>query len=119
MVGRVRSPFPARVRYWQKLLLLSDWTITVVVGATDDGSAANCEAQPEYRQATLTFDPTRIPKDQIDSFALHELLHCITWRLEVVAEEWGQSESRYQFCREVAESTVTALEYAILNAVKK
>jgi hypothetical protein len=119
MARSVAAQIRASLKRWQKKLLLSDWTITVVVGKTDDGSAANCDAQPEYKTAVLTFDPTRIPVEQIDSFAVHELLHCHTWRLEAIAEEWGQSESRYQVVREVAETTVTSLEYAVLNVARK
>lgn len=118
MARSLDATIRARVRYWQRKLLLSDWKITVVVGVADDGSAANCDAQPEYKTAIVTFDPKKVPADQIDSFALHELLHCLTWRLEGLAEEWGLSESRYAMCREVAESTVTDLERAILNITR-
>jgi hypothetical protein len=117
----LESVIRSRVKFWQKRLLLSDWKITVVVGVADDGSTANCDASPEYRQAKLTFDPERMPTDlaEIDSFCLHELLHCYTWRLEAMAENWGRSESQYVLVRDVAETTVTDLERAILNITRR
>jgi hypothetical protein len=78
----LESVIRSRVKFWQKRLLLSDWKITVVVGVADDGSTANCDASPEYRQAKLTFDPERMPTD-------------------------------------LAETTVTDLERAILNITRR
>lgn len=109
----------ARVRRWQKKLLLGDWKITVQSGPLDTGERADCDARPEYKEALLRFDPEKIPADELDGFVIHELLHCHTWRLEQIAEEWGQSESRYAFVRDVAEAVVTELERAILNVARK
>jgi hypothetical protein len=109
----------ARVRAWQKKLLLSDWKISVQVGALDDGSRADCDAKPEYKEAVIRLDPEKIPPDEIDGFCVHELLHCHTWRLEALAEEWGRSESQYVFARETAEAVVTDLERIILALTKR
>jgi hypothetical protein len=116
-----RRSIKSRVKHWQKKLLLGDWKITVVVGVPDDGSRANCDASPEYKEATLTFDPDRIPTDpkELDSWIIHELTHCVTWPLETLAEQWGRSESQYQFARSTAESVVTNFEHIILNLTKR
>jgi hypothetical protein len=109
----------ARVRQWQKRLLLGDWKIAVQVGALDDGSRADCDAKPEYKEALIRLDPEKIGDDELDGFICHELLHCHTWRLEALAEEWGRSESQYVFARETAEGLVTDLERIILNLTKR
>ena len=109
----------AKVRSWQKKLLLSDWKIEVLVGALDDGCRADCDAKPEYKEAVIRLDPDKIPLAEMDGFICHELLHCHTWRLESLAEEWGRSESQYVFAREVAEGVVTDLERIILNLTKR
>jgi hypothetical protein len=116
-----RRSVTSRVRYWQKKLLLSDWKITVVVGVPDDGSRANCDASPEYKEATLTFDPKRTPTDagELDAWIVHELTHLVTWRLEKIAETWGRSESQYEFVRDTAETVVTEIERIILNLTKR
>jgi hypothetical protein len=36
-----------------------------------------------------------------------------------LAEEWGRSESQYQFARDAAETVVTDLERIILNLTKR
>jgi hypothetical protein len=109
----------ARVRAWQKRLCLQDWKITVLVGALDDGARADCDARPEYREAVIRLDPDKISADELDAFCCHELLHCHTWRLEQLAEEWGRSESQYQFARDTAETMVTDLERIILKLAGK
>jgi hypothetical protein len=76
----------SRVKFWQKKLLLSDWKIAVEVGPLDDGSRADCDAKPEYREAKIRLDPDKIDAEELDGFCIHELLHCHTWRLEALAE---------------------------------
>jgi hypothetical protein len=115
----VARSITSRLRHWQKKLLLSDWKISVEVGALDDGSRADCDARPEYKEAKIRLDPDKIPLDELDGFLVHELLHCHTWRLEQIAEEWGQSESRYAFVRDVAEAVVTDLERIVLNVARR
>jgi hypothetical protein len=106
------------VRRWQKRLLLGDWKLTIQVGALDSNERADCDARPEYKEATIRLDPEKIPPEDLEGFIVHELLHLHTWRLEQIAEEWGQSESRYALVRDIAESVVTELERAILNVAK-
>lgn len=110
----------SRVKYWQKRLLLADWNITVLVGALDDHEErADCDAKPQYKEAVIRLDPKKIPPDELDGFCIHELLHCVTWRLEALAEEWGRSESQYVVARETAETVVTELERIILGLTTK
>jgi len=114
-----RRSVTSLVRRWQKRLLLGDWKISVELGALDDGAKADCDAKPEYKEATLRFDLDKVPPEELEAYVVHELIHCHTWRLEGIAEEWGLSESRYQFVRDTAESVVTELERCILNVAKR
>ena len=114
-----RRSVASRVRHWQKRLLLADWKITVQVGPLDDGSRADCDAKPEYKEALIRLDPEKIGDDEMDGFIIHELLHAHTWRLETLAEAWGRSESQYQFARDTAETVVTDLERIIRGLAKR
>lgn len=106
-----------RVKAWQKKLLLGDWKIAVVIGPLDDsGEKADCDAKPEYREATLRFDPDRVPANEWDGYIVHELIHAITWPLEKAAENWaGEDEAHYDTIRDTAEQVVTNLERAFLS----
>jgi hypothetical protein len=109
-----------RVRLWQKRLCLADWTIGVEVGPLEDGGRAECDAKPEYREATIRLDPERITDAEVDAYCVHELLHCWTWALEKAAENWaGEDEALYESVRDTAEQMVTNLERAFLNAARK
>jgi hypothetical protein len=115
-----RSLAERRLRYWQKKLLLSDWKITVLVGALDEhDERADCDAKPHYKEGIIRLDPEKIPPLELDAFCVHELLHLVTWRLEALAEAWGRSESQYIVARETAETVVTDLERIILNLTRR
>jgi hypothetical protein len=106
-----------RVKAWQKKLLLHGWKITVETKPLEDGAKADCDAKPEYREATLRFDPAKVPADEWDGYIVHELLHCWTWPLEKAAENWaGEDEALYESVRDTAEQTVTNLERAFLSS---
>lgn len=109
-----RSLIERRVRYWQKKLRLSEWQIKVEIGPVECG--ADAEAAPHYQNAVLRFDPTQVPEKEIDAWAVHELVHCVMWRLERQAEAWaGDDEAKYEVVRDIAETIATDLERIILN----
>jgi hypothetical protein len=71
----------------QAPLGLDGWTITTVLGPRDDASG-ECFAMPEYKRATLYFDPDQIETGEcVDELVTHEMTHCHTWSLNAVAEE--------------------------------
>lgn len=114
-----RTPFraavEARVRHWQERLRLVDWEIRVVTNARI-AHAADCEAAPEYRQATLRFNPKRIPLADLDAYVVHELLHCHVWPLAAAAETLAKGdEVALEFIREREEGLTTELERLVLG----
>lgn len=111
------------LRKWQARLGLSDWRIRLVYGPnTEDEDRAGLYAAPEYREATVYWDPARVDVHtmrECEEWCLHELLHAITWQLEKQAEHWaGDDEAKYETVRDIAEGVVTNLERAVLNVRK-
>lgn len=107
----------ARVRHWQERLRLVDWDIRVVVNSRI-AHAADCEAAPEYRQATLRFNPKRIPVADLDAYVVHELLHCHVWPLAAAAENLAKGDAvALEFVREREEGLTTELERLVLGLV--
>ena len=120
MARSLESVLQSRLRYWQKRLLLTDWKIGLAVGALDSGERADCDAKPEYKEATLRLDPDRVLAEEWDGFFAHELIHCHTWPLEKLAEFWaGDDEDKYELARDRAEEVATAIEKVILNLTKR
>lgn len=105
-----------RFRAWQKKLLLGDWKVELKFGPLEHSEKADCDAKPEYREAVVRMDLTKIPDNEIDAYIIHELTHIWTWPIEKQAEHWaGDDESKYETVRDIAEGVVTNLERVILN----
>jgi hypothetical protein len=110
--------FTRRLRFWQKKMLLSGWKIAVEFGPLDHAERAECEAKPEYREALIKIDLPKVSDEEIDAYCVHELLHCWTWPLEKLAENWAfakEDDQLYESIRDTAENVVTDIERAILN----
>jgi hypothetical protein len=77
----------AELGKWQEPLGLNRWLLTINWGdeADGDGGYASCEPNPQYREATLTFNLAAIidrgKVDQIEYIVVHELMHCHTAKL--------------------------------------
>ena len=66
---------------------LDRWSIRPVTGPmpVEDGRAC-CEALPEYREATISFDLDRITTgDELAEVVVHECSHCLTGPLHDLA----------------------------------
>ena len=65
---------------------LDRWQIKVVFGPAENLAA--CSADPEYRQATIYFDPDRFQTgDELDETLAHELDHCHLWPIATAADD--------------------------------
>ena len=114
-----RTACEARVRHWQDRLRLTDWDIRVVVTSRGIEHAADCEAAPEYRQATLRFNPKKVPRADLDAFVVHELMHCHVWSLAAAAENLAKGDPvALEFIREREEGLTTELERLVLGLLK-
>lgn len=98
----------AAVRKYQRLLGLTDWEIEISFEELEH--RADCEARPEYREAFLRFDVSKIKPKQIDDFAAHELAHCIVWPLASLAEQMaGDDPTKQEMVRFFEEELTTKL----------
>lgn len=78
--------FDEYTRAWLEPLDLHLWVIELVRDNSEspDASWADCEANPQYRRATITTNPRQLAAEgftplQIESIAVHELTHCLLW----------------------------------------
>jgi hypothetical protein len=113
-----RKQVLACVAKWRAVLHLEDWAIEVHVqklNRPEDGVAHN-QAQHEYRQAILRFDPNHITPDQLEATVIHELLHCHVWPLAHVAETLAAGNKKHrEWSRVEEESLTTRLERVMLT----
>ena len=78
--------FDEYLQAWLEPLDLHTWVIELVRDGSDahDADWASCQANPQYRRATIEMNPRRFAEQgftplQIESIAVHELSHCILW----------------------------------------
>lgn len=116
----MKAPTPhqirRRVRYWQRRLDLTGWSVKIEIGPDAEGASASCLAQPEYRSATVRFDPAKIPAEELDAFCVHELCHCLVWPLANAAHVMaGGDGPKEEWVRTMEEELTTALERLIVK----
>lgn len=72
----------ASVKRWQHWLDLDSWQITVRVGKIAGGHRGICEADWDYREAVLRFDPVAMQRhgDDVEEIVGHEVYHIVQWR---------------------------------------
>ena len=98
-------------------LQIQDWNI-VVQFARIPGHRADCEANPEYKDALVRFDIDRISNEDLTSFVVHELLHTIIWKLAHVAETFTDDDAKLEWVRMEEESLTTHLERIIVPLIE-
>ena len=106
-----------RVKYWKPRLMLHHWNLSVVFDPdTEDGSEASCNASPEYLNAVLRFDLNLIPPAEMDSYIVHEMLHCSIWPLANCAHSMcGEDAAKLESVRVHEEALATCLERIIIG----
>jgi hypothetical protein len=98
------------------ILRLDDWTIKVQF-VKIASHRADCEANPEYKEAVIRFDVSRISTDDLIPFVVHEMLHCVIWRLAHVAESFTDDDAKLEWSRIEEEYLTTQLEQIIVPMV--
>lgn len=93
-------------------LRLEHWDITLAFPRRlECGCAAECDAQPEYKQAVLRFDCTKISWDDLPRFVIHELMHCHVEALAGIALlAAGRDRAKEEWVRRTEEELVTVLD---------
>lgn len=104
------------VAHYANLLGLGDWDFEVIIKESNDYKAA-CEADYEYKQAKLFFNPERLDPDDtrdVHRHVIHELLHCHMEKLAFVAREMaGNDVFKKEMVRAAHEAVTTDLELAL------
>ena len=101
----------------KSILRLDDWTIKTQFIKLPSHKA-DCEANPEYKEAIIRFDVRKISTDDLIPFVVHEMLHCVIWRLAHVAESFTDDDAKLEWCRIEEEYLTTQLEQIIVPLVK-
>jgi predicted SprT family Zn-dependent metalloprotease len=102
------------VQVWRARLHLEDWAIGVEVKRLTE-ERAHCRAMPEYKSATVAFDPRQVSLEELEGLVVHELMHCHVWGLAHVAETLAGANRRHQeWSRVEEEALVTRLERIVL-----
>lgn len=109
-----------RIRYWKSRMLLDHWKLGVSFDPdAEDDSEASCLAMPEYLQATLRFDLTKIDPAEIDHYIVHELSHCAIWPLANAAHSMcGEDEAKLENVRVHEEGLATYIERMVANLTR-
>ena len=75
-----------RINKLREPLALDRWAIFVESAELPD-SRACCQADPEYREATIKIDFDGLKTgDDLDELIVHEMTHAHTWPIHAVAE---------------------------------
>jgi len=102
-----------RIKRLAEALGLGDWEFQIVrqeYAAKDVSDLAGCQAKPEYKSAVLYFDVARIPPEELDSYIIHELLHCHIWELVALTDKLATTPAEREAIRLAEERLTTTLE---------
>lgn len=112
-----RAQVLASVRRWRRRLHLEAWTIRVTCRQLLPDCRADCDAQPEYRSATLRFSLRAIERADLDAYVCHELLHCHAWALGAAAlAAAGSGRAARELVRREEEQLVEGLTTILCRA---
>ncbi len=122
LIDQVREP-----------LGLDRWQLSSAVAELIDARAC-CQAQPEYREATILVDTERLKTgDDLAELVVHELTHCHTWPIHAIAEHLANAlaesapESHRESLRKLlqeqvrvaAEQTTTDVGHTYLRLLRR
>ena len=112
-----QSDIAAVVKEWAPRLDMQHWKI--VIDASLEAHLATCEAEPQYMEATLSFNPQRLTTDiqterELEELVLHELVHARLWALANLLH--GHDENERRMLEFLEEEAVTQVTGALLRA---
>ena len=95
------------LKKYERLLGLDRWWITVKWKNCD--KTMETVAEPEYLQAEIAVDLTKLKEEDIDEYTRHELFHVLLWLYTSIAEI-GKGGTEHAVLRLIEERTVTEFE---------
>lgn len=96
---------------WAGKLGLGDWDVDVVFPEANYKDTANCDAAPEYKQAVVYLNLTKIDESHLQDYIRHELLHAILWPLASIANDLARGDAvLLEQVRKAEERVCTDLE---------
>lgn len=111
----------ASVKRWQHWLDLDSWQLTVRIGPIAGGHRGMCEADFEYREATLRFDPAAMLKhgDDLEEIVGHEVLHAVIVRSHTEIQRLQKTKRLEDKWCAVEEGECTHLSRAFLRLARE
>lgn len=109
------------VKRWQRWLDLENYQITVRIGKIAGGHRGVCECDPDYREATLRFDPAMMHKhgDELEEIVGHECFHIVWWRTHAEVQRLAKSRPAEDKLCAIEESETTHASRAFLRLARE
>ena len=109
------------VKRWQHWLALDHWQLTVRLGKIAGGYRATCEADWEYREALLRFDPAAMVKhgDEIEEIVGHEVYHVVIWRTHTQIQARAKTVKQEEDLCAIEEGECTHASRAFLRLARE
>jgi hypothetical protein len=108
----VQTKILSYLQIYAALIGIEEWTIVAGFKKLGVDELGQCEAEVEYKRAVITFDSVRLAEHsdiKLRKTVIHELLHCLVWRLAEVAQHLAPEEHK-EFIQKFEEEVVTNLE---------
>ena len=114
--GYTKARVRQMVAHWVPKLRLGDWQIQVVFDPSLP-HRATCEASPEYKEATLTFNlPACSEREEdLEGCVVHELCHCHTWAQAAETEALCRTPADWKRSNHAEEAATTELTLLALS----
>lgn len=111
----------ASVARWQHWFGLDQWQLTVRIGPIAGGHRGTCEADWDYHEAVLRFDPAMMAKhgDDLEEIVGHEVGHILLWRGHEEAQRRARNGIDEQKLERLEENEVTLVSRAFLRLARE
>lgn len=109
------------VAYWQNILGLEDWQVTVKVGRLPEGDYGSAAVDEPYRKMLLRFWPKGMQeaREGPDELAIHELCHRFTDALTARALRLARTDRDTREIEDLEEALTTDIERLVLRLHKR
>lgn len=111
----------AAVKRWQHWLDLDSWQLTVRIGKIAGGHRGTCEADWDYKEAVLRFDPVQMQKhgDDVEEIVGHEVWHIVIWRSHTEIQRLAKNGIAEQKLCAIEEAECTLASRAFLRLARE